>query len=660
MKKDFLALAWTVLCAVCAPVLMASGQQDQSGGTDQEEVLFSVGNEPVSRSEFDYVYRKNNPSKQNDYSRSSLEEYLDLYINFKLKVREARALRIDTLPTVQSELDRYRKQLVKSYFDRAVTDGMTASAYDRMMMEIDAHHIMISVQPGAEPEDTLAAYNRIRQIRDRLLKGEDFGALAAMVSEDPSAVENKGNIGYVTGLQIPDASFEDALFNTPKGQISQPVRSRYGYHLVKPGERRSNRGTVSVAHLLVKVPKDADEETRSAALKRATELREQIRGGIPFDSLVMKNSDDKGTAAQGGRLEPFSTGKMVPAFEEAAFALKNPGDVSEPVETSYGYHLIRLIEHNPLPGYEEMKGEIMRRIQRAGRYDEARNQFIRQAQSEFGMKENPSALAQFIANTDSSILINTWRARKATRLQDTLFMLGNTPFMIEDFAAHVERSQRAYRDEDIAAKVNRLYDQYVEDISVEYALGRRDEPFRRLLQEYRDGILLFELTEEKVWQQAMRDSTGLMAFYEQNKQRYLWDERVEAVIYTIEDAKTAKKVRKSLQGGATDEEILSKYNTEDQDPVVRTEFSNYLKGQSAFVDAAGSEIGLAENQSNESGHVVIVQVLELLPKMPKSLDEAKGYVISDYQEHLEKSWVAELRAKYPVQVNSEVLESMIR
>jgi len=661
MKKDFLGIFAAAAFALFSTALLASDGSAPPAGDDPGSVLFEVGNEKVSLDEFEYVYRKNNPTKQNDYSRASLEEYLELYINFKLKVKEARTLRIDTLPAVQSELDRYRKQLVKSYFDKAVTDNMTAEAYDRMLLEIDAHHIMVTVQPGAAPADTLAAWNKIVAIQQRLAKGEDFGKVAAEASEDPSAKENKGNIGYVTGLQIPDARFEDALFNTAKGKVSAPVRTRYGFHLVKPGERRSNRGTVQVAHMLIKFSKEAGSESREAALKRANELRDMIRNGASFDSLVALNSDDKTTASKGGVLEPFSTGKMVGSFEEASFALQNAGDVSEPVETTYGFHLIKLVERTPLAGYDDMKAEVLRRLQRAGRYDEARASYISNAQGSYGFKENAAVLDAFKASMDSSILVNTWRSAKAVNTSAVLFQLGDVAYKVDDFAFHVERSQRAYRDQDIAAKIDRLYQQYVEDNTVEYALGRKDEAFRRLLQEYRDGILLFELTEEKVWQQAMRDTVGLQNFYEQTRNNYLWDERVEAVVYTIQDGKTAKKVRKSLQGGATADEVLAKYNTDDNKKVVSSEHGLYLPEQNSFVDQAGRSVGISANlMTNESGNTVLVQILQLVPSEPKTLDQAKGYVISDYQEFLEDRWVEELRAKYPVVIHQETFQSMIR
>jgi peptidyl-prolyl cis-trans isomerase SurA len=659
MKKNAIGLLLSALCLWTAGAAQADDSGRNTGGKE-DAVLFEVGDEPVTRDEFEYVYRKNNPARQNDFSQASLEEYLNLYINFKLKVREARSLRIDTLPGVQAELDRYRKQLVKSYFDKAVTDEMTAAAYDRMMTEVEARHIMIGLQPGASPADTLSALKRIQAIRERLMKGEDFGLLAAELSDDPSAKDNRGTIGYVTGLQIPDSRFEDALFETPQDQVSPPVRTRYGYHLIKPGVRRGNRGTVTVAHLLVKVPEQPTEEQREAARQRALALREQLAAGVSFDSLVRTESDDKSTSARGGLLEPFATGKMIGSFEDAAFALGTPGDISQPVETPYGFHIIRLVERTQFPGYEEMKGEVLRLLQRSGRYDEARRAFVREAHNRFGLEERPEALKAFTASVDSSLLVNTWRVHYAPNPGDTLLLLGGTPLLVQDFAEHVQRSQRAFRDQDIAAKLDRLYDQYLEDNTIEYALGRRDDAFRRLLQEYRDGILLFELTEEKVWQQAMRDTSGLQAFHESRQDNYRWDERVDAVIFTIQDAKTAKKVRKSLEKGADEAAIGAQYNKDGEQSVVRSERGLYLAGANALVDESGRQPGIGPDLSNESGNIIVVQVLEVLPPSPKTLDEARGYVISDYQEYLEKQWVAELRERYPVVVHQAVLQAMIQ
>lgn len=625
-----------------------------------EAVLFRVGDVPVTLDEFAYVYRKNNPSKQDDYSRASLEEYLELYINFKLKVTEARALRIDTLPGVRSELDRYRRQLVKSYFDKAVTDGMAEQAYDRMRQEIEVAHVMVSVQPNAAPEDTLQAWNEISALRRRLEKGEDFDAVAKAESDDPNARENGGYLGYMSGLSVADRSFEDAMFNTPKGRLSPIVRTRYGYHVVKPGERRPNPGTVTVAHLLVKVKDADDDEGYEKALVEIRGLRDSLIAGADWDRLVALHSDDKPTARRGGLLEPFGTGKMVDAFEEAAFALEEDGQISEPVRTAYGWHLIKRVSRDPLGGYDELKPEIMRRLQRAGRYDEAREAYVRRAQRQYGFTENDSVFARVRAAMDSSLLINTWRARKLDERDLPLFRLGNTAYTTGEFADHVEASQRAYRERDIADKLGRLYDQFVEEMTIEYALGRRDEGFRRLLQEYRDGILLFELTEDKVWQEAMRDSTGLAKFYADHTDRYLWDERVDATIFTVTDAKVAKKARKMAGKGASPAEIRDRYNEEGQPATVIVESGLWLPGQNDVVDAAGTEPGLSDNTTDEAGNTVFVRINAVVPPTPKTLDEAKGYVISDYQEYLEQRWVEELRAKYPVTVNQAVFETLIR
>lgn len=652
-----LALALS-LSAVYMPTAFA--QTGGSNGVDASAVLFRVGNEPVTLDEFEYVYRKNNPNQKDDFSREALEEYLELYINFKLKVKEARSLRIDTLPGVRSELDRYRRQLVKSYFDKAVTDGMAEAAYDRMVVEVDANHIMVEVQPTASPEDTAKAWKRIQSIRKRLMDGADFAELAKAESDDPSSEENGGNIGYMAGLYVPDQSFEDALFETPRGRISKVVRTRFGYHVVKPGARRDNRGKVQVAHILLKVEENEGEEAFAGAREQAEALKDSLDAGVSWESLVSRYSGDKSTVRRGGMLEPFGSNQMVDAFEEAAFALEEEGQVSEPVRTQYGYHLIKLIGKQPLGGFDDTKADIMRRLQRAGRYDEARERFVRNAQKQYGFQENDSAYMAFRAAVDSGLVINTWRARNMNQRNAALFTLGNTAFTTGQFADQVESGQRAFRERDIAAKLRRLYDQFVEESTIEYALGRRDEAFRRLLQEYRDGILLFELTEEKVWQEAMRDSVGLVAFHAEHADDYRWDERVEATTFTIADAKTAKKVRKMASKGATPGEVREKYN-KDGEQTVLTETALYLPGQNELVDAAGKVSGtLTANTDTEMGEVRFVRINRVVPPTNKTLDEAKGYVISDYQEYLEKEWVKELRAKYPVKVNEAVFEGLVR
>ncbi|MFT7588670.1 MAG: peptidyl-prolyl cis-trans isomerase SurA [Limisphaerales bacterium] len=644
-----------LISLITLPILAGNTNNIQNGDGD---VLFSVGGEDVSKDEFEYVYRKNNPSKQNDYSRASLEEYLELYINFKLKVKEAKTLQIDTLSGVRSELERYRKQLVKSYFDKAVTNKLLELSYDRMLSEIQVNHVMVAVNPDASPEDTLIAYTRIIEIYEGLGNGDDFRETAMALSHDPTAKENGGDLGYITGLQIPDGSFEDAIFNTPKGTLSRITRTRYGYHIIKPGERRATSGTVKVAHILVKTPKNATAEQKQAALAKAQSVYEMANAGAPFDSLVSVYSEDKSTVAKGGELPEFGTGRMVAEFEKAAFSLQQAGQISRPVLTTYGYHVIKMIAKNPLSSYEDMKADITRNIQRSGRYDEGRSKYINAARSKYGFTENKEALDKFAANIDSSILINTWRTRKTANPNDVIFKLGSRPYLVSDFAIHVEQGQRSFRDRDIPEKISRLYAEYIDDMIVEFALGKNDEGFRRLLQEYRDGILLFELTEDKVWQEAMRDTVGLELFYNNHMDNYMWELRTEATIYTAVNADVAKKARKMLKKGATSDELSAEFNEEGGVSAITVESGLYLKDQNEMVEASKTNSG--KDMVQEDGTIVFVDVTGFQSPTNKTLSEAKGYVISDYQEFLEASWVKELRAKYPVVVKQKILNAMVR
>lgn len=656
MKKVFF-IALSALFFNSFPIQAQAGSQNGIG--EDEETLFTVGGEPVSKEEFEYVYRKNNPAKQNDYSKASLEEYLDLYINFKLKVKEARTLQIDTIDAVQQELERYRQQLVKSYFDKEVSDQLLANAYDRMREEIQVYHIMMSAAPNASPDDTMSTLNRMKEVRQGLVAGYDWDETAKDVSHDSNTKNDGGYLGYMTSLQIPDEKFEDVIYSTKKGEISPVFRTQYGYHIVKTGARRPASGTVQVAHLLIKTPNNPNKEQVEAAQSKAKMIYDQIMAGASFDSLARAMSDDKGTAPKAGVLPAFGTGKMLPEFETAAFALKEAGDISKPVKTAYGFHIIKLIDKTPLASFDDMKADLTRKLQRSGRTDKARTEYIASSKLKYNFVQYAPALQKFKAGIDSAILINTWRARKAVNKNEVLFRLNDREYTVKDFAEHVQRGQRAFRERSINEKVDRLYDQFVEEMVIEYALGKKYEDFRRLLKEYRDGILLFELTEEKVWQKAMQDTTGLDAFYDGHKGDYMWGERTDATVYTISDQVIAKKIRKSLKKGMDPEAIKNKYNKAGLD-VVSVKEGVFAEGQQPLVDKVGKKVGLSEDFLNDDGTVAIVNINKIVAPTSKTLAEAKGYVISDYQEYLEKLWVKELRAKYPVDVNKQVFNNMIK
>jgi peptidyl-prolyl cis-trans isomerase SurA len=316
--------------------LLLSGCKSAQSPASKEPVLETLGGKPVYTSEFEYVYNKNNGNAENAYSRASLQEYLDLYTNFKLKVMDAESRGLDTTTAFRLELEGYKQQLAQPYLtEKSVTDKLIREAYDRMKKEVNASHILIGVAPDAEPNDTLEAYNRVMELRKRVLAGEDFAKLAATFSEDPSARENNGQLGYFTALQMV-YPFEDAAYTTPIGQLSNPIRTKFGYHLIKVNDVRAAQGEIKVSHIMVRATPDMPKADSVAAKKKIDEIYARVLRRENWDRLVSQFSEDVNSAQNGGELPWFGTGRMIPSFEEAALKLTKPGEIAKPVHTPYG------------------------------------------------------------------------------------------------------------------------------------------------------------------------------------------------------------------------------------------------------------------------------------------------------------------------------------
>jgi len=627
--------------------------------------LFTYGGNPVSVSEFDYVYKKNNINDENAYSKKSLEEYLELYINFRLKVKEAESLGMDTMKSINDELKGYREQLAKSYLqDREVTDKLLMEAYERSKWEIRASHILIKVEGEGLPADTLKAYKTASDLRKKILRGEDFETLAREFSADPSVKDNGGDIGYFSVLQTV-YPFETAAYNTPVGQVSMPVRTKFGYHLIKVLDKRPAQGRINVAHILIKTPDDATPEQVEAAKKKADDILAQLRAGASFEELARKNSEDKLSAGKGGVLPEFSTGKMVMEFEKAAFALQNDGDISEPVKTAYGWHIIKRISKPGIPTYEEAKADLKKRIERDSRSALAKEVLVRRIKNENGFKENAKNKEALFKRIEKELSNPKISIADKTGLNKPLFELAGQAYTQSDFIEFME-SQQAKKREPLPFKIfSDLYDKYVEKVCLEYQdkeLENKYPEFKALMQEYRDGTLLFALTDQKVWSKALQDTAGLKDFHEKNKFNYMWDTRLNAVIFTAKDLKTAKTTRKLIMKGKLDTQgVLKKVNAKDTlNTLLTAQEGIYEKGQSQLIDKIEWKEGLSPDFPNPDNSITFVHVKKVVPPTPKSLEEARGFIVSDYQEYLEKEWIKQLREKYPVTVNQAVFNALIK
>ncbi|MCA1751567.1 MAG: peptidylprolyl isomerase [Cryomorphaceae bacterium] len=641
-----------VLCILFSTAVLAVAAQ-----TSDNPVLLRIDDKAVTQLEFETIYKKNN--RDSAITKADLDEYIELFINFKLKVMEAEAMGRDTASQFTKELAGYREQLAAPYLvDKAISDSLVREAYNRLSTEIRASHILIKLPADPSPADTLAAYKKVMDVKEKVMKKpEKFGDFAKTYSEDPSASSNSGDLGYFTSLQMV-YPFESLVYDTPVGEIGGPVRTRFGYHIVKTADKRKARGQIRVAHIMVRTESGDPDEVMANNQKRIEEVYERLEAGEDFAGLARKFSDDRSSAARGGELPEFGTGKMVGEFEEAAFALENPGDYTKPFTSPYGFHIVKLIEKIPLKSYEEMEKELRSRIGRDNRSDIPKNIFIAKRKKEYNFKEKTKRLKPFYKDIDTSYFSGRWTPpSKLASSSKVIFTLDGRKYTQGDFAKYLKESMRPGRK---PTNINKLVDEnyanFVSKSVMAYENSRLEEKhpeFKALLSEYRDGILLFDLTDEKVWSRAVSDSAGLADFYAENKEEFMWDERAAFDIYTVEDKAAADKVLNMLKKGKNQDEIRDALN-ESSALKVRVESGLKEREASAALQLADWEVGHHGPLESE-GQMMVIHIKEIQEPRPKAFDEARGLITAAYQTYLENKWVEKLRSEHEVEVDRAVL-----
>lgn len=636
-----------------------------------QQPLFSIGNENVSADEFLKVYKKNNVDKEADFSESSINDYLNLYINFRLKVKEAKDMKLDTASSVKNELASYRSTLAKSYLvDKDVTDKLVQEAYDRMKKDVRVSHILVKCDQNALPADTLKAWKKINAYYNLLKKGKDFATLARDSSDDPSAKENKGDLGYITSMQVV-YPFENAAYTTPVGQISKPFRTKFGYHIVRVADVRPSRGTIQVEHIFVKLTKSMTHDDSLKAKQKIDDVYQKLQQGENFEELAKNESEDKTSAEDGGKLPAFGTGKMVMEFDNAAFALKNIGDYSKPVQTKYGWHIIKLIDKETLPPFDEIKENLTKQVEKDSRADLAKISFVNKVKIKYGYVENPPGKKNLLNQIDSSLLKGLWKPDSSMTLSETVFTLTDKVYSPEvknytqkELAEFIEKNQRKYLSTGSKdAMFDKMFQQFAENSILnfeELRLTYQHPAFADLMKEYLDGILLFELTDQKVWSKAVKDTTGLKSFYETVKNNYPDDEKIKIEVYNCKNASVLSELIKMKAKGTTDEELKVKINKKD--PGNLSIMEEILRRPQFDADNLGLEwkVGSSATTDGEGGAKKYTIVTNIIPVLPKPLEEVRGYVVADYQEKLEKNWIQSLREKYPVHINEAILKSLVK
>jgi peptidyl-prolyl cis-trans isomerase SurA len=608
--------------------------------------LFTVGETTVSTDEFLYTYRKNHQNNSQDFTQEKINEYLDLFINFKLKVAEAHNRGLDTTAKFNAEFKTYREELKKPYrTEPDALEKLTQETYQHLTEEVRAAHILVTVKADALPADTLAAYSKILQIKKRVEGGEDFEKLARELSEDPSAKYNGGDLGYFTALQMV-YPFEEAAYSTPVGGLSPIVRTRFGYHLIKVKDRKPARGEVEVSHILMRTGNSDEGKIKSAAFS----VYDQLKGGRDWDEVCKEYSEDPNTKDSGGRLKPFGVGALpsVPEFEAMAFSLQQPGEISDPFQSSIGWHLVRLEKKIPLPAYKEMEPSLKRRVSRDERLQLSQQAFSAKRKKEYSFAEDKEVKQSMMAMADSSVVRGLWKYQgPKEKLNQRLFSIQNNPVLISDFVSYVKANQKVVNSTP-TTYMNRLYENLVDEkiqIAEEDELKKKYPEYNSLLNEYREGILLFEIMETEVWNKASADTLGQRNYYQNNQSTYQAGDRIEARIFTTQDKATRDEITGKINKGDTlTDTDLKKFKSIQN-------FRVYEKKENKVIDRISWSMGLHETELD--GLFYLVEVKRLVPPGISSFDEARAQVISDYQDYLEKKWVHQLREKYHVKVNNK-------
>lgn len=663
MKKTALLLGFLGCLSAFQVSAQKSSKNVQASKTVAPEVvqtnpvIFSIGDESVREDEFLRQLNKNRKDKTKP-SEAEIREYLDLYVNFKLKVKEAMAMSLDTNPAFRSELAGYRKQLAAPYLnDKKVTEGLMQEAYERMKSEVNASHILINVSPNAAPKDTLAAWNKISDIRRRAIKGESFDSLAAKFSEDPSAVKNYGKLGWFTVFQMV-YPFENTAYSINKGEISMPFRTQFGYHIMQVNNKRPARGEVKVQHIMVRTGYGATEETYKNAKERIEAAYKELNEGHSFDSVVEKYSQDDGSKGANGLMNWMASLSGYPdEFKDVCFALK-PGMVSKPFSTDYGWHIVKYNDFRPLGEYKELQDIIKNKVTRDSRSEGSKTAVIIRVKKENNFKENIANLNEFTAKLDTSFINGNWKFVPQVAPK-VLFSVGNLTYNTNDFGSYLEANQEPVEKGNPSTVAKNVYTNWANEKCLAYEesiLETKYADFKNIMNEYHDGILLFDLTDRKVWSKASSDTLGLEAFFSVSKAKYMWKERINYQVYNCVDSKTKAAAMKMFNAGKSESEVFKKMNKKLKNALIAKDYKSEKSDATAakLWDKKGV-VDITDLDVNR-----FYYVLGVIPAEPKTLKEAKGLVTSDYQEFLMAEWVKELRTKYPLHINETTLLNLSR
>ena len=623
------------------------------------QTLFTYGTNKVSADEFLRAFNKNNVKTAPDKAKA-ISEYLDLYIKSKLKVAEAYARRYDTLPQLKMDVSNLRTQIAENYMtDPGMMQRLSKEAFDRSQKDVHLAHIFISYRNAAGFVDTVAANKKKDEVMQRLAKGENFLQVAQQLSDDPMAKNNKGDAGFITVFSLP-YEFENAVYNTPVGKYSAPVRSKSGLHIFKKLEERKAAGKMKAQQILLAFPPEADEQVKKQIAARADSIYNLLLKGENFNKLASVFSNDYISAANNGIMPDISVGQFDAAFEKQLWSLKKDGDLGKPFQTGYGWHIVKRVAVKPVINKADDKDyqrELQQKIVTDGRWKTSKDFIYEKVNRLAGVKKHPYDDEALWAMSDSVLDQKPMKEIGKKIIATTpLFSIGSSVYDATVWVNYANgyrykqdgsgvKPYEQVREEWIKYEMFNYYRDHLEDFN---------EDFKNQMTEFKDGNLFFEIMQQEIWNKAQSDSAALADLYQKNKASYLWKQSAEAVIFFCSDSITALQLYKSVKANPVNWKNLSDQYAEK----VIADSSRYEWDQIPFLGKTTPAAGLVSPpvvnvNDNTASFAYIIRTYP--QPTQRSFNEAKGLVINDYQEILEKNWDEALKKKYPVVIDKKVL-----
>ena len=617
-------------------------------------VVATFAGETLTLDEFEERYARTVGGRAEAASDSleAYEDFLTRYVDFRLKVQQARDLGLATDPDLRREIAQYREQLAQPYFlERAVLDDIVRDLYEKQQEEVRASHILVRVAENAAPEDTLRAYERLSAIRDSVLAGSDFAELARRHSEDPSVAQNRGDLGYFSGGRMIQA-FEDRAYATPVGEVSDVFRTSFGYHVLRVTDRRPAEPEIRASHILISLSEGASAADSAEARALAEELLGRIEAGEDFAALAQQYSDDAASGARDGDLGFFGRDRMVAPFADAAYALEDIGDVSGVVETRFGYHLIRLTDRRAPKTYEEAYPELKQLAERLPRTALRRQAVGEEFRAEAGSRLDTALVRRAIEPYPADTLLRRAVLGRFDGYGDSTFAaVGDETYTLGELADYV-RTLRIRLADDQRAQLLDLADDFLNEKSVTLAaasLEDTDPEFRQIMEDYEDGVLLFRISEDSVWTAAARDSLGLQRYFEANAERYRFPERRRVVGFYGRNDSLLQAVTDGLDAGRTPAQLGAQLADAEAgveiDTVYVTETSS-----SVFSNALSLGVGERTEIVPYQSRQAVLYLDGIEPPRAMTFEEARAQALADYQDALDEAFRARLRAKYEAEL----------